>query len=250
MGSPSKRGRRSYDDAFWPAVHLGFLTTEEAVRRGFRVEYASRLTRKYGLTRKQALRVADNRSTLCEALRECGYIREKPRHLRGIGRSGRLQVVTTSVGLLALTVLFGCHRWHDEATLGRQLEEASISAAAPVPASPPVAAPARKTAKRVELDEAGRVASVSGRTPVEAMIALCDEIPVDGCWQMEVVPSDPPFPGHRLGVYSSPLAVDDVKMVAIRREPRSGRWTIRAANVRGPVLAEAECEAKDGSDCI
>jgi hypothetical protein len=247
-GPRSETGRRLYDDEFWPAVHLGFLTTEEAVRRGTRVEYAHRLTQKYGLNRKQALRVTDNRSTLCDALRECGYIRAKPRRLRGIGRSGRLQVATTLAGLFALMALFGGHNWHKQATLGRQLEEASIAAAAPV--APPPVAPARKSGTKVERDDTGRVMSVSGRTPVEAMIALCDEIPIDGCWQMEVVPTDPPFPGQRLGLYSSPIAVDDVKTVAIRRERRSGRWAIRAADARGPIAAQAECEATDGSDCI
>jgi hypothetical protein len=244
----TKEGRRLYDEEFWPAVHLGFLTTEEAVRRGTRVEYAHRLAQKYGLNRKQALRVTDNRSTLCDALRECGYIRAKPRRLRGMGRSGRLQVATTLAGVLALTALFGGHKWHEQATIGRKLEEASIAAFAPAPTAPPTA-PARKSGKEVERNETGEVTSVSGRTPVEAMIALCDEIPIDGCWQMEVVPTDPPFPGQRLGMYSSPIAVDDLKTVVIRRERRTGRWAIRSAGLAGPVPAQADCEARDGSDC-
>ena len=100
-----RAGKRLYDPEFWPAVHLGFLSIEEAVRRGSRLRYASRLNQKYGLNRKQALRVTDNRSTLCDALRECGYIPAKPRRLRGMGRSGRLQLLTTCAGLLALTAL-------------------------------------------------------------------------------------------------------------------------------------------------
>ncbi|MDX1388446.1 MAG: hypothetical protein R3344_04620 [Acidobacteriota bacterium] len=253
LGPPYRLRKPRYDKAFEPAVRAGTLTVAEAVRRGSRDVYALRLMERYKLSRPLAIAVTDNRARLFDVLRKTGRIPGAPAPQGGLGRSGRLQVWTAVIGVVALIALFGTHQWQRQTTIGRQLEKASLSAVRNRPVevtAPSTTTPSQRPGARVGRDDAGHVISVSARNPIDALSALCDAIPGRECRIMEVVPTQPPFPGKRLGIYASILAPEQTRTVAIQRDGQSGRWLIRAAVAPRGSERQSECEANDGSDCL
>jgi hypothetical protein len=264
-------GAARFDRSFEGAVHDGCLSAAEAVRRGNRQAYADHLRLRFRLTGEMALRVADNRVLLTDALRASGRIPDMPRPRSGIGRPVRLQLMTVTVGLLALAGLFGVQNWQRQRETGRRLE--MLQVAAPSPAFPletrlaaPVAAtPTEHPLAAIERDEWGRVTKVSAGHPAGVVAALCESA-VGSCDSTEVGPSDPPFPGLRLGRVTIASAPGETATLPIRRDRRSGRWIAGTglapiAAVYGPAWdidgatfekedLELRCDRRDGSDCV
>jgi len=227
----------SYDRAFEPAILEGLLTVAEALRRGKRGAYVAALSARYKLPTELALKVADNRARLFDVLRDTGRIPGTPTPERGLGRTGRLQLWTGLVGLLALFALFGTYEWQHQMRIGRRLEHLSLQAVARRPvadsmADTSAAALSRIARASIRRDANGRITSVSGRSPADAVSTMCDAILGHACWAMEVVPTQPPFPGQRMGLYTPTGGAAQVDVVAIRRHRRSGRWVIRTGTAQ------------------
>ena len=81
----------------------------------------------------------------------------------------------------------------------------------------------------------------------------------------EIRPSEPRFPGRRLGYLTVAHTSEDSRILPIRRDRRSGRWF--AGNGLGPIVPTGEdessgkgepvgddvldpCGVPDGSDCV
>jgi hypothetical protein len=264
-------GAARFDRSFEGAVRDGCLSAAEAVRRGNRQAYADHLRLRFRLTHEMALRVADNRVLLTDALRVSGRIPDVPRPRSGIGRPVRLQLMTVTVGLLVLAGLFGVQNWQRQRETGRRLEMLQVAGpfvATPreAPSAEPVAAnPTEARHVAIERDEWGRVTKVSAGHPAGVVAALCDSA-VGSCASTEVRPSDPPFPGLRMGRLTIASAPGETATLPIRRDRRSGRWVAGTglapiAAVYGPAEdidgarlekegLELRCDRRDGSDCV
>ncbi len=103
-----------YDLAFQQAVNQGHLTVRQAMERGDRVVFASKLVQKRGLKMSQAFMVADNRLTIRAALQmQREQASEKSLPAKQSGHSG-LQRHTKigAIGTLAVAVLAGAALVH------------------------------------------------------------------------------------------------------------------------------------------
>jgi hypothetical protein len=238
-GDPEDVQPSVYDRGFESAIREGHLTAREAAERGNRQAYAEHLTLRLGIPIELALRVADKRVGLYEALRQKAQIQEEPAPQSDPARPLRWRSVTWLVGLLIVAGLFGTHQWQRQQQIGRQLEQ--FSSAAP---RPEVAENARAAAVPavdgtrawIERDERGRVTRVSAGNPAVVLAAFCDVADLSGaCRSAEVRPTKPPFPGRRLGRLTIANDVQDQRIILIRRD-RSGRWF--AGTGIGPIIPE------------
>ena len=87
--SPARGGKRvaNFDPGFRTAVDRGWLTVQQAVQRGNREAFATRLSRRHGIPMAQALKIADNRVRLAEVLRKKHRARARAKaSLLGAGR--------------------------------------------------------------------------------------------------------------------------------------------------------------------
>jgi hypothetical protein len=82
---------------------------------------------------------------------------------------------------------------------------------------------------------------------------------------MEILQSEPPFPGRRLGRFAVTHSVAQSATILIRRDRRSGRWVagtgleptavMHEAGAGAAILTDEDgprfrCEFRDGSDCV
>ncbi len=237
----------SYDRGFEHAIAEGWLSVQEAIRRGNRQTYATHLSGRFGLSEKLALRVTDNRIGLTDALRATGRIPGHPEPGRGIDAPGRLQALTLALGLFTLAGLFGLHEWQRQREMGRQME--SLQMAGKSETATPAEIPAQVVASResrvsIERDELGRITRVSAGHPADVLDALCAETPFGACWATELQPTEPPSPGRRLGRVTIVHSVGDSAVLPIRRDRRSGRWI--AGTGLGPIIPAREAETGSG----
>ena len=215
-----------YDRNFEPAVREGLLTVGEAIRRGNRQAYAEHLAQRFRLSEKLALRVTDNRARLADVLRATGKIPGHPSPRGGIGAPQRLQALTLVLGLLALSGLFSLHEWRHQREMGRRLEALQIPASQaelpPTDSTRAVAPQGSRTS--IERDGSGHITRVSAGHPADVLSALCEATPFAACGTMEIRPTEPPFPGRRVGRFSVRHATAQSETFTIRRDRKTGRW--------------------------
>ena len=236
-----------YDRNFEPAVSEGLLTVEEAIRRGNRVAYAEHLAQRFRLSERLALRVTDNRARLADVLRATGKISGHPPPRGGIGAPQRLQALTLVLGLLALSGLFGLHEWRHQREMGRRLEALQIpapQAEVPPTDSTHAVAPPRGSRTSIERDGWGRITKVSAGHPADVLSALCEATPFAACGMMEIRPTEPPFPGRRVGRFSVRHATEQTEALTIRRDRETGRW-VAGTGLRPIVSAPQEYSSDD-----
>jgi len=250
--------RRCYDREFEEAIREGCLTVEQATSRGNRETYAKHLGVRYSLPDELALRVTDNRARLADVLRAIGRIPGHTTPQYTAGAPARRQIVALTVGLALLAGLLGFQQWQRQRDTGRRLEILQLGSAIvdPEPAAPRPAV-ARPRSTSVELDDHGRITRISARRPDDVLATLCGATLHGACETMQVFPSEPPFPGRRLGRLTVPESGEASQALAILRDRRTGRWV--AGTGLTPILSDREreaispvprCEARDGSDCV
>ncbi len=206
-----------YDRGFQGAVESGRLTVEQAVQRGDRASFASRLAERHGLPMPLALAVADNRLSLLKAVQQRG-----PRERIQVGPqrmppSAMPWAVAFVAVLLVLLASIGAYQ-------GRQvLKEDERTAAAD-----------RRQriirAVQVTKDEAGRAIEISGPNPESVLMAYCRP---GRHGELEVAVPVPPRVGVRLGIFTD-------------HDSRGSRFTIRIQRRNDA----REWVAGDGSDPI
>ena len=198
------------DPGFHAAIQTGTLTAAQAVQRGSRSAFVSRLVSRHGLSESVALDVADNKIPLIEAIRKRGA--RKPIQVPQPVTSGPPQRMALLVTALVLVVL----------AAGAFKSWQKIDAAA---TSERVAA-AEKLRRVIEstntrLDDRGRVTEINGSDPRHVLIAYCSKVNGDKRPKpVEIVQPDPPENGVRLGIFTDPRHGGD--RFAIRIERRGG----------------------------
>jgi len=251
--------RRRYDREFGEAIREGCLTIEQAIARGNRQAYIKHLSTRFRLPEELALRVADNRAGLADALRAIGYIPGHTTPQDTADAPARLQLAALLLGLMALAGLLGLHQWQQQRETGRRLEILQLAAPPTVdqgPATlPPTIAVPRSTS--IELDDHGRITKISAGRPDDVLAVLCGSTLHGTCETMQVHPSEPPFPGRRLGRLTIPESGEPSQALPIQRDRQTGRWV--AGTGLAPIISGREqdaissvyrCEARDGSDCV
>jgi hypothetical protein len=240
--------RPRYDRNFEPAIREGLLSVQEALRRGNRNAYAEDLSRRYLLSTELALEVTDNRARLFDVLQKTGQIPGHPAPRKGTDGVVKLQLVTLLFGSLVLGGLFGVQQWQRQGDIARRVERASLSAPAPVPAprAHTPSAPAAvldETRMSIERDELGRVTKISAGHPADVLAAFCSAARGVTCVTKEIRPSEPRFPGRRMGYLTVAHTAEDSRVVPIRRDHRSGRWY--AGTGLGPIVSDGADERSD-----
>ncbi len=232
--------RAGYDRAFEPAVREGLLTNWEAIRRGNRQAYAEHLAQRFRLPENLALRVTDNRIRLTDALRATGRIAGHPAPRGGIDAPRRLQALTLVLGLLALFGLFSLNEWQRQRRIGRRLEALQIPASqqAVLRANSTGAVVSEDSRVSIERDPQGRITRVSAGHPADVLSALCEATPFGACGMMEIQPTEPPFPGRRVGRFAVASGAEQSQVFAIRRDRETGRW-VTGTGLR-PIVTAAE----------
>lgn len=237
--------RASYDRDFEPAVREGLLSVREAIRRGNRQTYAFHLSQRFGISEILAFRVTDNRARLVDVLRAMGKIPGHPKPRGGIDAPRRLQVLTLVLGLIALSGLFGLHERQRQREMGRRLEviqlSASPQAVPPTDSTDAVVAQVSRTS--IERDASGRITKVSAGHPADVLAALCEATPLGACTTVELQPTEPPFPGRRVGRFGVGHVIERSESLTIRRDRQTGRW-VAGTGLR-PIVTVAEEPSSD-----
>ncbi len=207
-----------YDLAFKPAVEQGHLTVRQAIERGDRVVYASRLVQRRGLKMSQAFMVADNRLTLHAALqmqREQASERSLPAKQSGQSGLQRQTKIVLGAGAVLLVAL-GIHSWRASEPVKQN------HSATPDTVQKAIAPVASST--EVRTNRAGQVIEVTGPDPRSVLNAYCRAMaPASRLEPLRLVPSS--VRGTQLGVFRhvnqdrSPLAIE------IRKDQQGQRWT-------------------------
>jgi hypothetical protein len=237
---PAAGPATDYDVGFIPAVADGFLTVRQAVERGDRVAFASRLTQRHGMSLDLAFQIADNRISLGEALK---------RHAGG----GRSEVVRTErparpsgrkIGLSLMGAAF--------------LATAAVGVWIGSTMGPDVDEPGSATASRqasawkhVELqtDKMGRVVSVSAPNPTAVLRGFCRPEPSQQrCDPVEIRAAVSGAPGLRWGVFRTTDRKSGLRAIEIRREGAVRSWT--AGDGSGPIDEVAAPESPPGTPTI
>jgi len=237
---PRARPATDYDVGFIPAVAEGHLTVRQAVERGDRVAFASRLTRRHGLSLDFAFLVADNRLRLGEALRDHAATgRSKSRDRERQTHVSRSKVWLGLLGavLVATAALF---TWIGSGSGPEAVE----------PSGPAVSRQASPW-KDVELktDELGRIVHVSASDPTALLRGFCRPDPSSPrCEPVEIRATVSGEPGLRWGVFSTTGKEYGLRAIEIRRGGAVRSWT--AGDGSRPIEAVAAPESPPGTPTI
>ena len=238
-----------YDQGFEAAIREGHLSAREAILRGNRRAYAESLSLRLGLTIDLALKVADKRIRLYDAVRQMEKVSEKEGPQDDLDRPIRWQLAAWLLGPLIVAGLLGTYQWQRQQRIGREVEQFSLPTLQPEVTENPGAGAAPTPVEwpaRIERDEQGRVTRVSAGHPAAVLTVFCDVATAFGtCGSMELVPTRPPFPGRRLGRITVAPNLQDPVVILIRRDRSSGwfvgtglRPIVPALEVESPVVRQ------------
>jgi hypothetical protein len=237
----------AFDPAFSEAVRDGCLTAQQALERGDRRALALRLSQRHRLSMELALRVADNRVTVHQALQQKAVreAKEPPRPQTSVSH-GVWNFMVFSVGAMILVGL-GVHVYHvwGEYLAGRglaALEPAPAAAAtrAHIPASvdtpPPPLPPPPMTVPKT--DTTGQLVEVVGPDPRSVLVSFCITGRQSGRREaVEIAATVPPDASARWGVFRN---LDNpeipLRAILIRKDPRTGRWSV--GDGRTPIMTQ------------
>lgn len=237
---PAAGPATDYDVGFIPAVADGCLTVRQAVERGDRVAFASRLTQRHGMSLDFAFQIADNRISLGEALRKHAAagrskVVRAERPARPAGRKIWMSLIGAAfLATAALGVWIG-------STMGPEVDE------------PDSAAASRQASvwKHVELqtDKMGRVVSVSAPNPTAVLRGFCRPEPSQQrCDPVEIRAAVSGAPGLRWGIFRTTDRKSGLRAIEIRRKGTVRSWT--AGDGNGPIDDVAAPESPPGTPTI
>ncbi len=249
----------SYDPGFAAAVREGCLTPQQAVERGDHRALALRLSQRHRLSMELALKVAENRVTVHQALQQKAALeaKEPPRPQTSVSH-GVWNFMIFSVGAMILAGL-GVHVyrvWGDYlGQRGMAMLEPTPAAAstrahltAPAEASSVPAPPPPMTVPKT--DSTGQVVEVVGPDPRSVLISFCSTGRQSGRREaIEIAPTSPPDASARWGVFRS---LDNPSLapraILIRKDQRSGRWS--TGDGRTPIMTEAPPAPSPGTHAV
>ena len=215
------------DPAFHAAVQAGTLTARSAIQRGSRSAFASRLALRHGLSESVALDVADNKTSLISAIRQRGAL-EPIRVLRPGAWSVRHRMALLVAALALVVVATGAFKssWQKvEATANSQRTAATEKLRRVIESA------------NTRLDDYGRVTEVRGSDPRHVLIAYCNKVNIDGRpTPVEIVQSDPPENGVRLGIFTDPRHGGDRFAIRIERRGGARSWIAGGGGEPIPVV--------------
>ena len=245
----------AHDPGFAAAVLDGCLSPQQALERGDRRALALRLSLRHRLPMDLALRVADNRVTVHQALQQkaAQEAREPPRPQTSVSH-GVWNFMIFSVGTMILAGL-GVHVYH---VWGEYLAQRGMAVLEPVPAAAAtrahVTAPAGAPAVPAppppmtvpKSDAAGQLVEVVGPDARSVLISFCSSGREAGRREpIEIDPTVPPDASSRWGVFRN---LDNPSMPArailIRRDARTGRWSV--GDGRTPIMTQAPPDLPPG----
>ncbi len=236
----------AFDPGFKPAVRDGCLTVAQALERGDRRSLALRISQRHRMSMDLALRVADNRITVRQALEQksANESQEPPRSQASVSH-GVWNFMVLSVGLLILAGL-GVHIysvWGDylarNGVAGFETEVASAAERPRPPEPAPPAVPIPPPALTVpRTDSTGQLVRVEGPDPKSVLISFCVTGRQAGRREpVEILPDVPPSPSLRFGTFRN---LDQegmpIRSIRIRLDQQSGRWV--AGDGRTPIVTE------------
>jgi len=225
---------------FIPAVADGYLSVRQALERGDRVAFASRLTRRHGMSLDLAFQVADNRLSLREALTMHAAagspkIGATEPHARASGRKVWLSFIGATL-LVAVAALM----WIGFAN-SPEVDDSRGSAVG-----------ARTAAwKHVELqtDELGRIVSISAPDPTAVLRGFCQPKPSQQrCEPVEIRAAVSGAPGLRWGIFRATGKNLGLRAIEIRRGGTVRSWT--AGDGSEPIDEVAAPESPPGTPTI
>ncbi len=208
-GVPDKEAH--WDRTFDKAIADGTLTVPQALQRGVREVYASRLVKKHRLTMETAYDVADNRIKLRELLaeREKSAQPAEPAAPKKPFAITSHAIVLTAVAIVAVYCLVGIAR-HAQPVAGAPGDRA---APAPQPGSALV-----KTSFEIRKDKAGKLIAIRGSDPIAVLKAIGDSADTEAPREIVKVVS-----GHDVwtGYFRGGGKVTPVR---VRNDARAGDW--------------------------
>jgi hypothetical protein len=243
----------AYDPGFADAVRDGCLTIQQAMERGDRQALALRLAHRHRLPTMLALKVADNRMTVRQAVAQKLVLesREPPRPQTSVSH-GVWNFMVYSVGAMILAGL-GAHVYHVWGDFLAERAAAALSprmaaaAPRPRPEPPPAAVPAPPPPLTVpRTDATGQLVEIIGPDPKSVLLAFCSTGRQAGRREpVGIAATLPPGAAARLGVYRNlEQPATPLRAVRMRRDPGSGRWV--AGDGRTPITTEALDGLPDG----
>jgi hypothetical protein len=229
-----------FDLGFTKAIARGHLTVQQAMTRGERNAFASRLGRRHRLSKELAYDVTDNRLSLRDALRR----NEKAQKVSPLARLDAddetrasiapAQAVAVLCLAVAILTFVTWRAWSEHFVTERDpIRTMSVGTppAGPNDGAPPTARPASKSdpllaATGVRKDSLGRVLEVTGPDPKSVLIAYCEASEsILGLSPLEITGTVPRFRNARLGLFRDLGALDSVYAIRIRKDASTGRWS-------------------------
>jgi len=228
-----------FDLGFTKAIAEGHLTVQQAMTRGDRDAFASRLQSRHRFSEAQAYEVTDNRLSLRDALRQNEERLEArsagPPDLGGEARSPSTRLQTLAVlGVAVVILTFATWRSWSEQFVADRSPVLRMSGRAPRVAPGDEGSAARSAtnearlldATRVRTDAMGRVIEVTGPDPRSVLIAYCEASDsILGLSPLEITSTVPRFRRARLGLFRDFGALDTTYAIRIRRDASTGRWS-------------------------
>jgi len=216
----------TYDEGFDKAISDGCLTPAQAMQRGDRVVFASRVAQKHDLSMHMAFLVADNRLSLSAARRK---LRDRDAKETAVHRSAssmsprRVGAILGIAGafLFALAIRGWDARDNDGQSNpeGLEITRAAIVRLAESP--------------EIRTDHQGQVIEVSGRNPLSVLNAYCRaNAPTITLQPVRLAPSSPPSPSIQMGLFRDHGKSGSLHAIKIQKE---GRLWI-AGTGDGPIL--------------
>jgi hypothetical protein len=237
----------SYDPGFAAAIRDGCLTPQQATERGDHRGLALRLSQRHRLSMDLALKVAENRMTVHQALQQKAVIeaKEPPRPQTSVSH-GVWNFMIFSVGAMILAGL-GVHVYH---VWGDYLAQRGVALLEPTPAAaetrahlaPPAetpSVPAPPPPMTVpKTDSTGQVVEVVGPDPRSVLVSFCMTGRQSGKREpVEIAPTVPADASSRWGVFRSlDSPAMPARAILIRKDQRTGRWS--AGDGRTPIMTE------------
>jgi hypothetical protein len=229
-----------YDVGFIPAVADGHLTVRQAVERGDRVAFASRLAQRHGMSLDFAFQIADNRISLGEALRKHAAAgRSEVRRAEQHARASSRKIWLGSVGAVLLAAA-AVLTWTGRGG-GSEVVDPDV----------PAASRHVQAWKDLELqtDELGRIVSVSAPNPTAVLRGFCRPEPSQQlCEPVEIRARVSGAPGLRWGVFRANGTEHGLRAIEIRREGAVRTWT--AGDGSGPIDEVAAPDSPPGTPTI
>ena len=223
-----------WDLAFAEAVAHGYLSVQQAIERGDRDRFVKRLVDRHGISESLALMVADNKTSLTMALRkDREEVAEILRPMQVAVWKKALGAAIAGLAVVAVGI-YGINVWSGIEADTRKVEEwaETVSSKAEKERKAEIEAQAKEPKRtvpqrrvRILRDEEGRMLEIEGPDPSSILLAYCVNQEPDGRYRpLELTVPDPPFPGHKLGVFTDEADLGKRYAITIRRTIQGRRW--------------------------